>query len=313
MSEFFPEFFVEQSESVTEDEATWLANRAKRIGASDAPIICGVSRFESPYTLYHKKVGTLEEDREAVERLNEALYWGKSLEPAIVERFGKVTGMPVSREKPITVHLWRNDLRLAASLDAIAVDGGVPVPLEVKNVSAYFADEWEDEPPIYYVVQCQHQMMVSGAPHAYLAALVGGNTFRWAKIMRDDAFIGLMRESELEFLYRLAKRIPPNIDGSDETKAFLKKLYPKDTGAVVKLPPESLDWDAERLRGKALIDEGQAVVDLMDNQFRAAIGEASVGALPNGVQYSNKWQHRNEYVVKENEFRVLRRSGGKKK
>lgn len=312
MSEFFPEFFVEQSAAVVEDEATWLANRAKRIGASDAPIVCGVSRFESPFTLYHKKVGSVEEDREAVERLNEALYWGKSLEPVIVERFGKVTGMPVSREKPITVHLWREDPRLAASLDAIAVDENVPVPLEVKNVSAYFADEWENEPPIYYVVQCQHQMMVTGAPHAYLAALVGGNQFRWAKVMRDSAFIELMRKAELEFLYRLDTRIPPNIDGSDETKAFLRKLYPKDTGAVIALPPQSMDWDAERMRGKALIDEGEKIVSLMDNQFRAAIGDASIGRLPNGVSYSHKWQHRDEYVVKESEFRVLRRSAGKK-
>jgi putative phage-type endonuclease len=303
-------FFDDVTITEQMSEAQWLAARAGWIGASDAPIICGVSRFESAFSLYHKKVATLEEDPEDAAAREENLYWGRALEVPIINRFGTVHKFPVWLEPKITTHLWRQNPAIVASLDAVAapVEFGPCVPLEVKNVSAFLADEWEDEVPIYYQVQCQHQMMVTGTDRDYVAALVGGNRFKWGLVERDPAFIDLMLAAELEFLSRLARRQPPEVDGSKETRAFLHRLYPKDTGRLMELPPEAIEWDAEQRRGKQMEKDAGAIIMLAENRLKDALGDASIGTLSNGVQFSWRWQRRAEAVVKGSEFRVLRRS-----
>jgi predicted phage-related endonuclease len=282
------------------------------VGASDAPIICNVSRYLSPFSLYHVKVGALEIERDQPEE-NEYLYWGKALEPVIIQRFEADTGFIVAVEPPWTSHLDTDDPRLAATLDAVCYDEPTEqwVPLEVKNVSAFFADEWKDEAPIFYQIQCQHQMMVTGAPVAYLCALLGGNRFRWTRIERSDEFISVMREAELAFLGFVEARTPPPVDGSAHTKAVLAKLYPRDTGETVALPAEAIEWDVTREAAKAEIKVLEAAVDFAENRLKAAIGAASVGQLPNGIAFTFRTQHRNAYTVEAADFRVLRRKGGK--
>lgn len=300
-------------------EAEWKANRGTRIGASDAPIVCGVSRYLSPFALYHERIGTLAADE--VEGENENLYWGRELEGAIIGRFQRERAgqFSVKRMPPWTTHVSLEDPRLAATLDAVTTDLDPEtstlswVPLEVKNISGFFADEWGDEPPIYYTVQCQHQMMVTGARVCYLAALIGGNRFRWARIQRDDEFIALMRDRELDFLALLESRTEPEVDASSHTRAILKRLYPKDAGTEVLLPPEAVAWDADRLRAKEAEKDAKEIVDLMDNRFKAALGTATVGRLSNGVVYQYRVEPKKEYTVAASETRVLRRKAAKGK
>ena len=297
----------------------WLAARAMRVGASDAPIILGISTFESPFTLYHKKLATLADEENEVE-IQERFYWGRTLEPVIVGRFADVAKrhcQMVSAPPMVTTHVWDANPQIVASLDAVtSTDDGEVVPLEVKNVSGFFADEWTEAAPLYYQVQVQHQMMVTGTQVGYIAALIGGNTFRWGRIERDDKFIEMMLERELEFLARLRDKWPPDVDGSDATKAFLARLYPKDTGAIIQLPPESIDWDANLTAAKALITQGEAMKDLATNQIKAALQDATLGVLSNGVQYTLKQQQRIDpphAEPKVSTFRVLRRSDKTKK
>lgn len=290
----------------------WLGQRALRIGASEAAVICGCGRFESPLSLYHRKLQA-QADAEALDPAREeVLYWGKALEPAIIGRFAEVTGQTeTAMFPPVTLHLSRENARLVATLDAVTKKDGRFVPLEVKNVGGWFGDEWEDEPPLWYQVQCQHQMMVTGAPMAYLAALVGGNKFRWALLPRDEAFIGLLKEAEEGFLAMLDARTPPPPDGTAATTAVLKRLYPRDSGAVIELPADAHEWDEARQRCKAAVAAAEAELDLVENQIKAALGEASIGTLLNGIRYSYRVQARKAYSVEAAEYRVLRRSAPK--
>lgn len=302
------------SDSVTVSEATWRAARPYRVGASEAPIICGVSRFESAFGLYQKKLATIDGVAEPDDD-PERWFWGHALEPAIIGRFEELTGYATWVEPKVTTHLWRENPAIVATLDAVTEDEqGMNqsfVPLEVKNVSAFLVDEWEDTTPVYYQVQVQHQMLVTGTKMAYLAALIGGNTFRWARVARDDAFIERMLALELEFLLRVKERRAPEVDGSEETKAWLKKLYPQDTGTIVQLPPAAMEWDMDRQRGKAMVEAGKEIVALADNRLIAAIAHASAGALPNDVFYTYKLTTRVDPSRLEpvpHHFRTLRRS-----
>jgi putative phage-type endonuclease len=297
----------------------WLTARAERIGASDAPIICGISTFESPFTLFHKKRATLQA-LENAEEFQERMYWGKMLEPAIVGRFAEVTKRLTQIVSPpglVRTDVWRQDPRIVATLDGVTLtDDQVPVPLEVKNVSAFFADEWSEAAPLYYQVQVQHQMMVTGTETGYIAALIGGNKFRWGVVRRDQAFIDLMLARELAFLDNLRANVPPEIDGSDATKELLAALYPKDHGHFSQLPSEAIDWDADMTAGKALESKGKEMTALAHNRFRAAMQDATVGVLPNGIQYTLKQQTRVDPPHSEpkiSTFRVLRRSDKTKK
>ena len=60
-----------------------------------------------------------------------------------------------------------------------------PCIFEAKTVSAFKAGEWEDGIPDEYYLQVQHYMAVTGYQGAYVAALIGGNNFRWKLIHRD--------------------------------------------------------------------------------------------------------------------------------
>jgi len=188
-----------------------------------------------------------------------------------------------------------------------------PGVLEVKNVDVSKGRLWEDtqEPPIEYMVQVQHQLMVTGAKWGSIAALVGGNRFMWADIPRDEELIAMIRTLEIEFWNRVLTQDPPPVDGSQSTKELLARLYPKDTGEVIELPVDALEWDAQRLQADAHIKEWKAKKDEAENKLRAALGDATVGLVSGGLSYSLKYQKRRAHQVAESEFRVLRRHGAK--
>lgn len=336
--ETIPDLRAEVETFATREE--WLAaRRTYGIGSSDVPAILGISRFQSPLALYHQKKG-LEDPSPAYQ---EHARWGQILEGPIAQRFSEETGRAVfdPNESGDFKILRRTDKPwMIASVDRIQAatlpqahnlgmslgEDVKPAPraglgiLEVKNAHLYMRDEWmgeaaNNQPPVEYQVQLQHQLAVSGALWGSIAALIGGMIFVWADLERDQALIDKLIELEDEFRLRLELSEPPPADGSESTKEVLKKLYPKDTGEVIQLPSESADWHAGLAAAKLARDKAEADFDLYSNLLKQAIGSATAGILPNGEQYTYRQQSRKEMVMPYCEFRVLRHSkgGGRKK
>ena len=93
---------------------------------------------------------------------------------------------------------------------------------------------------------------------------------------------------------------------------MLRALYPQETpGLVVNLPGEATEWDTQRLRALAELKTWEASKDEAENKIRAALGEAEVGVLPNGVQFTYKASERKGYVVQPTIVRTLRRKEAK--
>jgi len=69
----------------TGSEAEWLEARRHGVTASEIAVVMGLSPYDSPYALYHRKRGELPdvEDTDAMER-------GRVLEPYIADRFGRL-------------------------------------------------------------------------------------------------------------------------------------------------------------------------------------------------------------------------------
>ena len=82
-----------KTDNLTNEE--WLRWRQKGLGGSDIAPILGISKWSSTIDIWLSK--TNQKYDEVVE--NEAMTWGKILEPVIRDRFREVTG-----KKVIEVH-----------------------------------------------------------------------------------------------------------------------------------------------------------------------------------------------------------------
>lgn len=115
---------------------------------------------------------------------------------------------------------------MLANLDGVceSPDYG-PYIFEAKTTSAFKAGEWEDSIPDAYQLQIQHYMAVTGYKAAYIAVLIGGNTFKWKCIERDDELISRLIQLESDFWQHVQDGTPPPLDGSDASAKFLAEKF----------------------------------------------------------------------------------------
>jgi putative phage-type endonuclease len=202
------------------DYAEWLDWRKKGIGGSDASVVCGVSKWKSPVELWMEKTGQLP-DSEA----GEAAYWGTVLEGVVKAEFTKRTGIEIS---PVNQLLQSE----AYPFMLANLDGTCRHPIygdcifEAKTSSAYRAEEWDDKIPDEYMLQVQHYIAVTGYMGAYIAVLIGGNTFKWKFVERDEELIAMLTQLEGEFWNHVQEGVPPAIDGSEASAKFLNQRFP---------------------------------------------------------------------------------------
>ena len=209
----------------------WLDWRKKGIGGSDASVVCGISRYKSPVELWLDKTCQIE-SAEA----GEAAYWGTLLESVVRSEFSKRTGIEVQ----CINQLLQNEEHpfMLANLDGTCQhpEYGTCI-FEAKTASAYKAGEWDDAIPDEYQLQIQHYMAVTGYKGAYIAVLIGGNTFRWKFIERDEELIAMLIQLECNFWNHVQSNTPPPLDGSDASAKFLAERFPDSVpGSQITLP-----------------------------------------------------------------------------
>jgi putative phage-type endonuclease len=312
-----------------EDRAGWLeGRRTLGIGSSDAAVILGVSRFKSPLALFYEKRGERRVTNPDADKTRDELRaWGNILEEPIAQRYSAEVGRFVAKPPEFSVAVSRTTPFAIASVDRFingvreggkaAPDGRVtPGILEIKNAHLFVADMWSEEnnnePPVEYQIQVQHQMMVTGCQWGSIAALIGGSKFLYADVQRDEQVIAVLREREAEFWQRVLDNRPPEADGSESARETLAKIYPRETtGEFVTLPPEALDWHQALIAAKKAEKDAAEIAALNANKIRQAIGENVGGTLPDGTVYTLKSQSREGYTVKPATFRVLRQKGAK--
>lgn len=284
----------------TASDERWLDLRRTGIGASDMPIVLGLR--PGLLALWGDKTGKA--PREKLE--GEWLDWGHRLEPVIIEAFGDRTGWPTRRSGQLLRH--PNLPWALATLDGEVQVEGEWYPLEVKTTGVNRAGDWEDGPPENYRVQVHQQMLVTGAPRAYIACLIGGQRLVWAEVERDETLVRKIIAAGDEFWRYVEAGVPPPhaADGTFETKRALELLYPKDNGSTIELARE-FEGVADEL---AKIDEAAKLLEArkfeLQNKVREAMGAATVGLLLDGRSFTWKTQQRRPYVVPAGEIRVLR-------
>lgn len=248
----------------------WLQHRRKGIGGSDAAAVAGLNPWKSPIAVWLEKTGQVEP-----EEPGEAAYWGTVLEDIVAQEFAKRTGFKVRRRNAILQHQeypW-----MIANVDRLVV--GDNAGLECKTTNAFKAKEWEqDEVPAQYLIQVQHYMAVTGYSAWWLAVLIGGNTFIYKKIERDNELIQQLIEIEKDFWENhVLAGVPPEMDGSTASTELLKHMYPEGRPNTIDLPSEAgelieaLDFLNEELKA---LEERKAECE---NRLKAMLGENEMG------------------------------------
>ena len=180
-------------------EEDWQAYREKQkgIGGSDVATIFGLNPYKTPFTLWLEKTGQIEPPV----LNNEYIEWGNILEPVIREKFAKETGFEVEENHWVMLH-DQHDF-MVANVDGEVMDpqfAGKKGVLEIKTAGERMRDQWENGPPNHYMLQLQHYLAVLDYSYGYVAVLIGGNTFKYYLVERDDYVIDNIIQAEAEFM-----------------------------------------------------------------------------------------------------------------
>ena len=135
----------------------WHAWRAQGIGASDVPIILGISPWSTPRKLWEIKTGKREPDPE-----NFAMRRGHAMEAKAREAYESMTGNPMQPAE--RVHHLLHFMR--ASLDGITLDGSLILEVKCPGAKSH-AEALAGRVPEHYMPQVQAQLFVSAAQHAH--------------------------------------------------------------------------------------------------------------------------------------------------
>lgn len=250
----------------------WLEHRKLGIGGSDASIVCGVNRYKSPVELWLDKTGQL-----PPQEAGEAAYWGTQLEALVRREFSKRTNIIVS--EPHQLLQSEEHPFMLANLDGVceSPEHGACV-FEAKTASAYKAGEWEDGIPDEYQLQIQHYMAVTGYAGAYIAVLIGGNTFRWKFVERDEELISMLIQLENDFWNHVQDGTPPPLDGSSASAKFLAERFPNSKPAShIILPDTAADLLAQYDEACEKLETITEQKQQAENLLKEMLGDNEVG------------------------------------
>ena len=287
------------------DRPAWLRARRTGIGASEAAALVGEhSRLHLSHLVAEKR-GLFGDDEQACEMFE----WGLRHEPTILASYAspRYAGRP-SRSSSTLLRSAEHPWALA-TLDAWTrhpEHGDIPLELKVTD---FARDAWEYGPPPDFWWQLQHQMLVTGAPCASIACLLGPLRLVWCDVARDEAAIRRLVIAGRETWDLIQSDREPPGPYDRETMAV---LWPSSDGSEIELGESFLYLDRERLELVAARKAATDRLDAIDDEIRAAMRTATTARLLDGrTTYSLKTQQRKEHVVKASEFRVLRRHARK--
>lgn len=180
---------------VAEGTAAWRAWRAGGLGASDAPALCGVSRYQDAATLWRRKrAGDVAPPPD-----NLRLARGRALEPAARAALEARLGAPV------VPRCVEHDLhpQLRASLDGWCERLALPVEIKCPDRGLH-AEALAGRVPRRFVPQALHTLLVTGAARLLYASyqpdgLPPDRALALVELPRDDDLCHRLQRLELDF------------------------------------------------------------------------------------------------------------------
>jgi putative phage-type endonuclease len=225
----------------TPDDPAWHAARMPGITGSEIAAVEGLSKWESPFSLWHRKRGLTSDTVE-----NDEMKWGTLLEPVVLAEFA-AAHPELHITKGGTYHHVDRPWQIGTP-DGIAhpLNAGPASVVEVKTAR----DDWEwgepgtDDIPVYYRAQVLWYLDALGLHHAHIPVLIGGSDYREYQItLRPDdkaaqAEIARMRASAHAFLESVRLNQRPSLDGHTATYQTVRELPDGMDDIDVEVSPE---------------------------------------------------------------------------
>lgn len=228
-----------------------------RIGGSDAATIMNASRFATPYELWQIKTG--QRDRPDLSD-NEAVQWGNRLERPVLMHALSMLGLkhsPAKEQKWITTMDGDKVGYLDYRIDDTAF-------IEVKTASQFTIKQWEAGVPEYYFWQIMHYFAIQPeADTAYVACLVGGQTFIMHEMKRDDEAIAALMKAEDRFLFYCREGIEPPMPVMEAE------------GETYNMQPDVADLCGQYLSLHGEAKKLQERMDVLKDAITAMVGNAN--------------------------------------
>jgi putative phage-type endonuclease len=260
-----------------------LEERRGYIGASDAAAVLGLSRWTTPLEVWAEKTGAIQ-----AEDISGKLHIevGNELEDLVCRLFTKRTGKTVRRVNETQDH--PNYSFIKSNIDRRIV--GSDEILEAKTCSGWKAKEWDGEDiPAEYIIQCQHQLAVTGKQRAWIAVLIGGNQdFLYKPIDRDNGLIKDIIEREADFWTKYVEpRVMPQTVTAGDSDILLKLFPDADESAAVNLGADADELAQEVKEMQGEVKELDDLIEQRKNQLRLMLGANAAGVTD---RYKVTWR-----------------------
>lgn len=281
-------------------EAEWLATRKKYLGASDAAAVVGLSPYMTPLELYYRKRGELPEITESI-----PMMVGKALEGVLQRLYEDKTGRVVGGSQEF--HVSPDHPFMAATIDGRTEStiNGFGRLVELKTANHRVAGQWgepgTDEVPGQYLIQVQHQMIVTGAEVADIAVLIGNADFRVYTVPRHESLCQAIVEREAAFWECVQTgKTPPECP--QDLRLFSRLAPDPDGVADLTDNPEVLADLAEYERSKLEESAAKDRADLAKYRLIRAMANRPEAILPGGTRLTRKLVKISAHAVKASEY-----------
>jgi putative phage-type endonuclease len=262
----------------------WHDVRRSRLGASEIAAVMGLSPWQSPFSLWCEKSGSIAPQFET-----EEMSWGKDMEEVIARWF--------AREHPErTVHpcgLWLNIERpyQVAQPDRLInhVDSADIALLEIKTArqDEYWGKPGTDDIPVYYRAQCLWQLDTFKLKTCHIAVSIAGSPPVEYVVTYSADEVALMRAAAVDFLASIERDEPPDIDGHIATYRAVRELHPLIDGSKVQVDEELAGQYLAALEGyddavTAKQEAAARIVAVMGDARYAMLGDRKIAMrVPN--------------------------------
>jgi putative phage-type endonuclease len=240
------------------------------LGASEVAAVLGLDRYRSPYQIWARKMGLVEEPE-----AGEPAHWGTILESAIREEWERRSGLEaIKPDRPILhpVHAWA-----CCSPDGLVVTE--PDGLEIKTVGVRREDAWgepgTDAIPDYYLTQVHWSLgVVAEARGWHVAALFGGQRFATYYVRRDSDMINVLLDAVGEWWERhIIHGEEPSVDGSEATARILAHRWPRHQRPLLPAPAEVEDLARALRQTRSALEHDEAAEREAVNRIKALMGD----------------------------------------
>jgi len=252
----------------------WLRVRQRdtagrvRFGASEAPVLMGVSKFSNMIDLAINKWTEATEPNEP----NAAMERGNVLEPALVDYAATLMGCPVT-----TPAVMYTAGRLIATLDGIteATHPDDPVTIVEAKTTTFHSND--DPLPVEYYWQGIAQLAcVPEADRVLFVCLDKRMRLgHWVLLRDENAIAELVAQADAVGRKLDARELPTDVA---PTEAQVRSLFPQSDGTV-ELPVAAVSVLELYQAARATREEAEAVEKTARDQLVAMLGAAEVGTI----------------------------------